>query len=189
MASYTALLDANVLYSAPIRDLLLELAFANLYRARWSEDIQNEWVHSLLKNRPELELASLKRTIELMSLAVPDAVISGYGSLINSLVLPDPDDRHVLAAAILGRCDVIVTQNRKDFPDDALSPYGVETQHPDDFLANHLDLVPGPFCNAVRRIRARLKNPAYSIESYLSLLTREGLVSTATTLQQYTQLL
>jgi len=106
-----------------------------------------------------------------------------------SLKLPDPDDRHVLAAAIVGRCDVIVTQNLQDFSEAALKPYGIETQHPDDFLASHLSLAPGKFCVAVRKIRARLKNPPYSVEDYLATLTRQGLVVTVSKLEQFAELL
>ena len=58
-----------------------------------------------------------------------------YESLIPSLDLPDPDDRHVLAAAIVGRCDVIVPQNLKDFPANVLDRYGIDKQHPDEFLS------------------------------------------------------
>ncbi len=105
-----------------------------------------------------------------MHTAVRDALITGHKALIETLVLPDPDDRHVLAAAIVGRCDVIVTQNLQDFPEAVLKPYSIETQHLDDFLVNHLHLAPGKFCVAVRKVQARLKNPPYSVEDYLATL-------------------
>jgi hypothetical protein len=124
-----------------------------------------------------------------MDTAVRDALITGYEALIETLVLPDPDDRHVLAAAIVGRCDVIVTQNLQDFPEDVLKPYGIETRHPDDFLTNHLSLAPGKFCISVRKVRARLKNPPYSVEDYLATLTRQGLVVTVSELEQFAELL
>jgi hypothetical protein len=114
--------------------------------------------------------------------------VTGYQALIPTLELPDPDDRHVLAAAIVGRCDVIVTQNLRDFPADALAPYGIEAQHPDNFLSNHLNLEPGLFCDVIRKVRARLKNPPFTAQQYLTILTQHGLVATASELVQFTNL-
>ena len=133
-ARYTAILDANVLYPATLRDLLLSLARDGLYHARWSERIQDEWVRSLLARRPDLEAAALRRTCELMAQAVPDSVVQGWQSIEPGLTgLPDADDRHVLAAAICGHADV--TFNLSDFPVEGLAPFGVEAKHPDDFSA------------------------------------------------------
>ena len=189
MSQLAALLDANVLYPAPVRDILMQLAVEDLFRAKWTADIHQEWIEALLRNEPHRDRAALERTRTLMDTAVRDALITGYETLIPCLELPDTDDRHVLAAAIVGRCDVIVTQNLHDFPLDALKPYGIETQHPDDFLADHLHLAPGKFCVAVRKVRARLKNPPYSVEDYLAILTRQGLVVTVSELEQFAELL
>ena len=153
MSHYTALLDANVLYPAPMRDVFMQLAVADLFKAKWSEDIHREWIEALMRNKPHRDRAALKRTQGLMNHATRDSLVTGYKALIPSLELPDPNDCHVLAAAIVGRCDVIVTQNLKDFPEEALEPYGIETLHPDGFLSNHLALAPGPFCSAFRKAR------------------------------------
>ena len=124
-ARYTAILDACVLYPATLRDLLLSLARDGLFHARRSERIQDEWVRSLLKRRPELEEAALRRTCELMARAVPDSVVKGFEDIEPGLQgLPDPEDRHVLAAAICGHADAIVTFNLADFPASALAPLG-----------------------------------------------------------------
>jgi len=189
MSHYKALLDANVLYPAPMRDVLMQLAVTDIFKAKWSEDIHREWIDALMRNEPDRERAALERTRDLMNQATRDCLVTGYDALIPSLDLPDPDDRHVLAAAIVGRCDVIVTQNLKDFPDDALKPYGIETQHPDDFLSDHLALAPGLFCAALRKTRARLKNPPYTAEDYLAILTHQGLVATAAELEQFRELI
>lgn len=189
MSHYTALLDANVLYPAPIRDILLQLTVDDLFRAKWTADIHREWIEALLRNEPHRDRAALERTRDLMDRATRDALVTGYESLNESLELPDPDDRHVLAAAIVGRCDVIMTQNLQDFPPDTLKRYGIEAQHPDDFLVSHLNLAPGIFCGAVRKVRARLKNPPYSVDDYLATLTRQGLVVTASELEQFAQLI
>lgn len=189
MSNVTALLDANVLYPAPIRDLLLQLAVEDIFGAKWTRTIHGEWIEALLRNEPQRQRAALERTRTLMDTAVRDALITGYEALIETLELPDPDDRHVLAAAIVGRCDVIVTQNLHDFPVDTLKIYGIEAQHPDDFLASHLLRFPGRFCVAIRKVRARLKNPPYSVSDYLAVLTRQGLVVTVSELGQYSELI
>jgi predicted nucleic acid-binding protein len=170
---YTALLDANVLYPATLRDLLLSLARDGLYHARWSERIQDEWVRSLLARRPDLEAAALHRTCELMAKAVPDSVVQGWQPIEPGLTgLPDADDRHVLAAAICGHADAIVTFNLSDFPAEA--PFGVQAQHPDDFLLNQLDLNPIAALKSIKAMRARWRNPQ---------LTAQGLASTLEKLQ------
>lgn len=189
MSLYTALLDANVLYPAPMRDLFLQLAVSDVFRAKWSADIHREWIEALLRNQPERDRAKLERTRRLMDEAALDSLVTGYEPLIASLSLPDPGDRHVLAAAIAGRCDVIVTQNLGHFPDAALAPFHLEAQHPDEFLCQHLSLAPGVFCSAVRKVRARLLHPPYGVEQYLATLTRQGLVATAGELHSFSELL
>jgi predicted nucleic acid-binding protein len=189
MSHYTALLDANVLYPAPLRDLLMQLAVTDLFRAKWTADIHREWIDALLENQPHRNRADLERTRDLMDRHTRDCLVTEYEPLIASLALPDPDDRHVLAAAIAGRCDVIVTQNLKDFPEDVLASFGIEAQHPDEFLSNHLNLAPGIFCISVQKVRHRLKNPTYTVDEYLDNLTRQGLVGTVAELKTFAQLL
>ncbi|MEQ8349127.1 MAG: PIN domain-containing protein [Sneathiellaceae bacterium] len=189
MSRYTVLLDANVLYPAPMRDLLLQLAVSDLFKAKWSDDIHREWMIALLRQEPHRDRALLERTRSLMDRNVRDCLVTGYQALVPSLSLPDPDDRHVLAAAITGRCDAIVTQNLRDFPSGAIAPFGIEALHPDEFLANQLSLAPGLFCSAIRKVRARLQNPPYSAEEYLDILTRQGLVATAAELGSFSLLI
>lgn len=128
--AFTVLYDACVLYPAPLRDLLVRLAMTGLFRAKWTDEILDEVFRNVLKNRPELEVARLDRTRDLMNRAVRDVRVENYETLIDALTLPDPDDRHVLAAAIRSDAQVIVTWNLKDFPPSALSPYGIEAQDP-----------------------------------------------------------
>ena len=105
--------------------------------------MHEEWITALLRNRPDLSREKLERTRMLMDKHAPDALVTGYEDLIEGLHLPDRDDRHVLAAAIRGRADVIVTANVRDFPADTLTPFEIEAQHPDEFIAHLLDLAPG----------------------------------------------
>ena len=143
MASFTAFYDADVLYGSQLRNLMRHLAMTGLFRARWSDGVHEEWRTRLLKNRPDLTREKLERTRMLMDKHAEDALVTGYGDLIEGLRLPDPDDRHVLAAAIRGRADVIVTRNTKHFPDDALQPFGIAALHPDEFVVHLLDPRPG----------------------------------------------
>ena len=189
MSHCTALLDANVLYPAPLRDLFLQLAVTDLFKAKWTADIHREWIEALMRKEPQRDRAALERTRDLMDKATRDSLVMGYELLIDTLSLPDPDDRHVLAAAIVGRCDVIVTQNLKDFPNAALAPFEIAVQHPDEFLCDQLSLAAGVVCGAVRRVRARLLKPAYSVEEYLATLTRQGLIATVGELRPFADLL
>lgn len=184
MSQYMVLFDANVLYPAPMRDALMQLAVTDHFKAKWTADIHREWIDALLRNEPHRE-----RTRDLMDRATCDCLVTGYEALVLALILPDPDDRHVLAVAIVGRCDAIVTQNLKDFPPVALAPFGIETQYPDDFFRNQLSLAPGLVCSALRKVRARLKNPPKSVDEYLSILTQQGLVATVADLEQFADLL
>lgn len=133
-SNFTVLYDASVFYPANLRDLLMELAVTGLFRAKWSEQIHQEWISSLLKKRPDLSKDRLERTQQIVNQAVPDCLVKGYETLIKGLQLPDTDDRHVLAAAIHCNAQIIVTYNLKDFPKEILLPFEIEAQHPDVFL-------------------------------------------------------
>lgn len=123
---FTAIYDACVLYPAPLRDFLMWLGLSGRFRARWSNQIHNEWKRNLLKKRPDLSSEQLDRTSALMDKAIPDGLVTDYETLIPGLSLPDSNDRHVLAAAIRCNASVIVTFNERDFPAEALEPFGLE---------------------------------------------------------------
>ena len=121
----------------------------------------------------------------LMDLHASDALVSGFEDLIEGLRLPDPDDRHVLAAAIRGRADVIVTANLRDFPADILGQFGIEPQHPDEFIVSLLDLAPELVAAAARDHRESLRNPPKTIDQYLASLEAQGLRQTVAILRVY----
>lgn len=175
---FTAVFDACVLYPAPLRDFLMWLALSGRFRARWTDLIHDEWVRNLLKNRPELDPANLQRTVERMNAALPDALVTGHEALIDGLTLPDPDDRHVLAAAIRCGASVIVTFNERDFPEDRLAPFGIEVQHPDEFIDNLFDLDQAAVVAAAQKQRHTLKNPPIDADRYLEILQKQGLIRT-----------
>lgn len=126
--------DANVLYPSTLRDVLIRVGLARLVQPKWTDRILDEVFRNLRANRPDLDPARLDRTRRLMNDAIRDVTVTGYEQLIDQLDLPDADDRHVLAAAIHAEAQVIITFNLRDFPADRLSVWGVEAQHPDDFL-------------------------------------------------------
>src|SRR5947207_14651444 len=100
LAKLTALYDSCVLYPAPLRDLLVRLAGTGIFRARWTNDIHEEWIHSVLERRADLTRTRLERTRDLMNDYILDSLVTGYEHRIPSIILPDPNDRHVVAAAI-----------------------------------------------------------------------------------------
>lgn len=111
---YKVVYDACVLYPAPLRSLLIYLAMTDLYRARWSRQIHEEWIRSLLVQRPDLTREKLERVRDLMDAHTRDAVVENSESLIDGLTLPDANDRHVLACAIHCDAEAIITFNLKD---------------------------------------------------------------------------
>src|SRR5262245_38054395 len=137
---FVVVYDASVLYPNTLRDLLLRLAQSGLVQARWTEQILDEMFSALKRNRPELDPLKLDRTRILMGTAVRDWKITGFEPLVDSLKLPDPDDRHVLAAAIRGRAQVIVTANQKDFPAEDLQSWDIEAKAPDEFVRDQISL-------------------------------------------------
>src|SRR5712692_9044008 len=185
MPSFAVFYDASVLYPSELRNLLMHPPLTGLFRAKWSAAVHEEWIRALLRRRPDLSRKKLERTRMLMDLHAADALVTGYEDLIEGLELPDPDDRHVLAAAIRGGAHVIVTANLRDFPAKILGQFGIEPQHPDEFVLHLLDLAPGLVARAARDHRESLKNPPKTIEQYLDALRAQGLTQTVSVLREY----
>ena len=141
-SSFTVIYDACVLYPASLRDLLIRLGQTGLLRARWTQRIVDEALRSLAADRPDLDPGRLGRTGELMNASIGDCLVTGHEPLAESLQLPDQDDRHLLAAAVRCGAQVIVTNNLRDFPREALDPFGIEVQTPDAFVQYVIDLAP-----------------------------------------------
>ncbi len=183
MATLGAFFDANVLYPSGLRNFLMHLSLTGAFRAHWSAEVHDEWIRNLLKNRPDITPDKLERTRRLMDQAAPDALVTGYESLIESLELPDRDDRHVLAAAIRCGASLIVTLNLSDFPTLILRNFSIEAQHPDDFVLALLDAFPGFVLEAARTHRGSLKNPSKTPEEYLAELKAQGLEKSVSVLR------
>ncbi|CBJ41673.1 PIN domain-containing protein [Ralstonia solanacearum] len=178
-ARYTALLDACVLYPLAVADSLMSLATAGLFAAKWTRQIEREWMAALEEQRPDLK-GKLEVRRDYMREAIPDWEVSetGWVALVNSYELPDPDDRHVLAAAVAGHADCIVTANLRDFPPEVLAAYGIEVVNPDRFIINQWDLEPLAAMAAFKCMRARWKRPAATPEDFAQALERNGLAAT-----------
>jgi predicted nucleic acid-binding protein len=181
---FVVIYDACVLYPAALRDFLLRVARTGIVRARWSEKILDECFEAILRERPDLKPEALERTRVLMREAIPDCIVSGHENLIEGLTLPDPDDRHVLAAAIRSGAQTIVTFNLKDFPAATMDAFGVEARHPDDFLVDQIGLAPGLVVGALLEQAAALRNPSMTREQVLDHLRDQGLVQTAAKLRE-----
>jgi hypothetical protein len=172
-----AMLDADVLYPFLVRDVLLSFADAGLYRPLWTDRINEEWSSNLIGRIPEKE-SQIKATARVMNGAFPEALVRQYEDLIEALQLPDIDDRHVLAAAIRGGANVIVTENLKDFPSVVLERYGLDALTADEFVLNVLEIFPADAVNALKRMRLRYANPSHDPEQLLQAMLRCGLART-----------
>ncbi|KAB2758409.1 PIN domain-containing protein [Brucella anthropi] len=171
-----AVYDACVLYPFHLRNILIQCAFDGLVEARWTDDIHAEWMRNLASNAPDSPFSRLEATRERMKAVLPDADVTGYQRLIPSLSLPDPDDRHVLAAAIVGKASVIVTWNLKDFPASALRQHGIAGVSPDEFLIRLHAAFPDALIESIRRARQNLRRTIPSAEDFQAAMERQGLV-------------
>lgn len=181
--AFIVVYDANVLYPSTLRDLLIRIAQAGLVQAKWTDEILDEVFDNLTANRPDLDPNALTRTRELMVRAVRDCLVTGYDPLIKAIELPDPDDRHVLAAAIRARAQVIVTNNLSDFPDGTLRPWNVAAKAPDDIVLDQIDLNRQTVYGAVQRITDSWRRPPGTVEDVLASLEREGLIESVAALR------
>lgn len=190
-AKFTAVLDANVMFPVSVFDILAQFAIDGLFTAKWTEDIDDEWTRNLLLARKDLSKQQIHKRRDIQRLAIPDWEIqkAKYQPIISSLDLPDANDRHVLAAAIAGHADSIVSFNLKDFPSKILDAYDIEVIHPDDFICLQLDLIPYKALTAFKHIRNRLKNPPLTAEKLLESYEKAGLISTVTRLKDAIELI
>ena len=124
-----------------------------------------------------------------MNAHVRDYLVNDYENLIVSLSLPDPNDCHILAAAIKVSAAVIITYNLKDFPSKIIELYGIEAQHPNLFLSHLIELSPGVVCNAIRHLRSNLKSPPIKAIEYLDILEKQSLPRFANKLREFASLI
>jgi predicted nucleic acid-binding protein len=169
--AFLAFLDTCVLYPAYLCDTLLRLADASAFRPLWSSDVLGELRRNLIE-RP-LPAERVDRRLDHMTRFFPDALVTGYESLIDGMT-NDPKDRHVLAAAVRANAEVIVTFNLTDFDEAALKPYDIAAVHPDEFLLDQLDLYPGVTTEVLRQQAAAYRRVPNTVPAILTLLDRTG---------------
>jgi len=149
-----AVLDACVIYPPVLRDLLLGVAACGLYQVHWSDRILREWVRATAKRGPAA-MAEAEVQASLMNAAFPRALLRAQPDVEARLMLPDPDDVHVLAVAIAGHADCIVTFNAVDFPRHILADEGLARRDPDGFLWELWSHHPGEVGQVVADVHAR----------------------------------
>lgn len=185
--AFVAFYDACVLHPQHLRDLLIRLANIGLFQAKWSAGVLDEMERSLVKRFPDVDPARFPSMRERMEGAIEDGLVSGYEILESALDLPDPDDRHVLAAAIRASAQVIVTANLRDFPRNKLAPFDIEAQHPDVFVGHIIDLAPSSALEVVGQIAdatGSQGNRKLTSLDLLDLLVRDGLPVSAAELRK-----
>ncbi|ATB29757.1 PIN domain-containing protein [Melittangium boletus] len=177
--------DACVLHPAPLRDLLVRLGHTGLCQVKWSRRILDECFHGILRHRPDLTSEQLASSRKRLEEAIFDVEVTGYEEFIEGITgLPDPSDRHVVAAAVRCGAQVIVTSNLKDFPKRVLARYGMEAQSPDDFVLDLIDLNEGAVLQVIRAQAAVLKNPPKRPSNVLDSLHHNGLVRSVARLRE-----
>ena len=171
MAPYRALLDACVLVPVSLADTMLRVAEKGLYRPLWSDRILTEALDAIAEIRPGADAA---KRFTVMRQAFSEALVTGWEGREVGIILPDPDDRHVVAVAIHGGAHAIVTANVVDFPSAMLRPLGLEAVHPDDFLLDQLDLSPAAIVQVFSEQAADTRRPPLSRQDLATILGRAG---------------
>ena len=135
------LIDTCVLFPTLLREIVIGTAKAGFFEPRWSQGILDEWRHAMAREGED-GLLAVESEIAILAARFPSASVNVLDQLKESLHLPDPDDRHVLAAAISGECEELLTLNLKDFQSRTLSMHGVLLRDPDGFLVEFLSAEP-----------------------------------------------
>lgn len=172
MSSFVVVLDACVLVPASLRDVLLRAADANLYRLQWTDDILTEVERNLI-GKIGLRKERIQKLLDVMREEFPEALITLHTALIEAMPI-NPKDRHVLAAAVACKAQIIVTQNLKDFPSELLTPFQVKSQSPDEFLTDLFSLKPDRMTDIVVEQANDLRNPPRSVAEVLATLAQHA---------------
>ena len=170
-----AVYDASVLFPFHVAHLLTFMATRRLVHARWTRAIEEEWVERSLEKLAGLKRESVERRTDAMNRALPHALVSNYEHHIETIVFPDPDDRHVVAAALECKASVIVTRDKKHFTAGTLGPYGLRRMYPDDFLCDRLTDLPERVLDVVEQARLALGRSKPDAVSYIQIIDEAGL--------------
>ena len=171
--------DACILYPFHLRNIVVQLAVDRLVDARWTDAIHREWMRSLAARMPAIPLERLQSTRQLMNAALPTAMVSVSQQQLRLVSLPDPDDRHVVAAGIAAGASLILTWNLRDFPAAELRKHGLRRQTPDAFLAELYDDVPDPVIGSLANAKRNLNKSRVSAFDFIEILRNQGLTRLA----------
>jgi predicted nucleic acid-binding protein len=174
LARFTALLDACTVVPIVRADTLLRIAEREMYCPKWSDRIIEEARRAIEKIHPGISTEKIAKRFNDMNKVFDEALVNGWESLVPTIELPDPDDRHVVAAAILGGAQLIITDNIKDFPADALEPFGIEAVTADDFLLDQLDLNRRIVLNVIEEQAKFTSNPHLEPQDLIARLEQAG---------------
>lgn len=180
-----AVFDACILYPFHLRNIVIQAAVDRLVEARWTDKIHDEWIRNLAADAPTIPSERLQATRRLMNDALPGATVSGYEDLIPTLTLPDPDDRHVVAAAIAAGASIILTWNLRDFPPTRLKKFGLRTQTPDAFFAGLYDEAPNLTIGSLANARRNLNKSRVSASDFIDILNHQKLTQLVTRLKKH----
>ncbi|PIO99672.1 PIN domain-containing protein [Pleomorphomonas carboxyditropha] len=180
-----AVYDACILYPFHLRNIVVQVAVDGLVDARWTDVIHDEWMRNLLANTPGLPAEHLEATKQLMHVALPEATVAGYEQHIQTVKLPDPDDRHVAAAAIEAGASMIVTWNLRDFPVAELRKHGLVRQSPDAFLVGLYEQAPDMLVGSLANARSNLSRSRVSAVGFVDILRDQKLVKLAAQIEKH----
>lgn len=170
MAVFPVVLDANVLYGVLTTDILLTTAGRRLYRAHWTEAILDEAKRNVLAKRPDLNPSAVGRRFAAMQRAMPEAMLDGPAEQLVEAMTNDAGDRHVLAAAVAAKAEVIVTENTRHFPAEACEPYGIQTRTLDEFITDLVSLNAADVWASIEEMTSRRTNPPLTIVEICNIL-------------------
>ncbi len=170
MSKYRALIDANVWYSAVLRDVFIEFAYWDFYKPLWSNEIFNETQRNLEFSSSDYAATFIRHKSYIFDL-FPDGLVIDFTGHAGPLKDVHVKDEHVLAAALVGGADALVTFNTRDFPLDAFERYGLDIVHPDDFLLDQFFLNPQNSLTALARLLNDYSNPVLTVQEYASRIT------------------
>ncbi len=183
-AAFAAFFDSSAFHVPCVRDLLLRLAATNLFRVRWSAQVLNDWCDECMRLNPELDFRLLEEACRFINEDARDALVSGHEVFFPILETLCPASRHVVAAAIHSRSDVIVTTGEHDYPCELLKRHALHTETPDEFIVHLLDLDRSVAELAVKDARLALRSRPRGVGEYLSMLERAGLTQTVSILHR-----
>jgi hypothetical protein len=174
-----AVFDACILYPFHVRNIVVQAAVDRVVDARWTDAIHDEWIRNLAANTPAIPIVRLENARRLMNEAVPTAMVQGHEGYIATVNLPDPDDRHVVAAGIAGGASTIVTWNVRHFPLKELKKFGLRRESPDAFLAGLYDQAPDLMIGSLANARRNLAKTRVSASDFIAILNNQRLVLVA----------